>query len=106
VIPAEFGDRGDDFEQGRVRGGRYPGAYGFQRAMSEPARLLRVDEAAAMLAISGRHLREMIAQQQVRVVRLGRCVRIPRGEVTRLCGADDEASQAAQRRTPGDRLTS
>jgi excisionase family DNA binding protein len=38
-----------------------------------------------LLTISGRHLRGLIARGEVNVVRLGRCVRIPRAEVDRLC---------------------
>jgi hypothetical protein len=36
--------------------------------------------------ISPRHLRELIARGLVAVVRLGRCTRVPRSEVDRLCG--------------------
>jgi excisionase family DNA binding protein len=39
-----------------------------------------------MLAISARHPRELVARAEVRIVRLGRCVRVPRAEVERLCG--------------------
>lgn len=52
---------------------------------SELPRLLRVVEAAALLAISRRHLAALIALGDVNVVRLGRCVRVPRAEVHRLC---------------------
>jgi excisionase family DNA binding protein len=52
---------------------------------SEPPRLLRVVEAAGLLAISRRHLTTLIALGDVNVVRPGRCVRAPRAEVDRLC---------------------
>jgi excisionase family DNA binding protein len=68
------------------RRGRYLGASPKSRPLPrEPPRLLRVDEAAELLTISGRHLRGLIARGEVNVVRLGRCVRIPRAEVDRLC---------------------
>jgi excisionase family DNA binding protein len=44
-----------------------------------------VVEAAALLAISRRHLAALIALGDVNVVRLGRCVRVRRAEVHRLC---------------------
>jgi len=44
-----------------------------------------VVEAAALLAISRRHLATLIARGEVSVARLGKCVRVPRAEVDRLC---------------------
>jgi excisionase family DNA binding protein len=55
---------------------------------------LRVEQAAALLAISPRHLRDLCSRGQIRVVRLGKCVRIPRSEIARLCGDDVEAAPA------------
>jgi excisionase family DNA binding protein len=53
--------------------------------LTEPPRLLRIADAAAQLTISERHLRELVARGEVRAIRIGRCVRIPRAEIDRLC---------------------
>ena len=56
------------------------------RGDPEPAGrlLLRVAEAAEMLAISRSSLYQLVAAGEVRTVRLGRVVRIPRRELERL----------------------
>jgi excisionase family DNA binding protein len=69
---------------------------------SELPRLLRVVEAAALLAISRRHLAALIALGDVNVVRLGRCVRVRRAEVHRLCA--DAVGREISRRVRGPRL--
>ena len=52
--------------------------------------LLRVAEAAEVLAISRSSLYQLMSAGEVRTVRLGRAVRVPRREVERLAdgGAD------------------
>ena len=82
-VVEEFGGFDDE---GPKRRGRYLGASRFRRAPgTELPRLLRVVEAAALLAISRRHLATLIARGEVSVARLGKCVRVPRAEVDRLC---------------------
>lgn len=49
--------------------------------------LLRVAEAAALLSVSRSSLYQLIASGEVRVVRLGRTVRIPRQELERLAAS-------------------
>ena len=64
----------------------------FQPAPATPARndlgplVLRVTEAAALLGLSRSTLYQLIGSGRVRVVRLGRTVRIPRQELERLAG--------------------
>jgi len=62
-------------------------------ARDEPAPagrlLLRVAEAAELLSISRSSLYQLMASGEVRTVRLGRTVRIPRGELERLAGGAD-----------------
>ena len=53
-------------------------------AAPDPTSVVTVADASRELAISQRHFRRLIAAGQVRVVRFGRAVRIPRGEVERL----------------------
>jgi excisionase family DNA binding protein len=56
-------------------------------AASDPVigrRLHSVDETAHALHISGRHLRDLISRGQVRAVRLGRRVLVPREELERV----------------------
>lgn len=48
------------------------------------AKLLRVPEAAEMLALSQKCLWSWIAARRISVVRLGRAVRIPFSEIERL----------------------
>lgn len=55
-----------------------------KRALAPQPRLLRVEEAAQMLAISRASLYRLIARRQVRSVRLGNTRRIPTEEVERL----------------------
>lgn len=45
--------------------------------------LLRVDEAAKLLSISRSLLYELLAAGNIKVVRIGRAVRIPRAELDR-----------------------
>ena len=60
-------------------------------ARGEPAGrlLLRVAEAAEVLAISRSSLYQLMSSGEVRTVRLGRAVRIPRGELERLAAGFD-----------------
>jgi excisionase family DNA binding protein len=62
-------------------------------ARSEPERagrlLLRVAEAAEVLAISRSSLYQLVAAGEVRTVRLGRAVRIPKAELERLASGTD-----------------
>lgn len=46
--------------------------------------LLSIDDSAHSLNISGRHLRDLISRGQVRAVRIGRRVLIPRQELERV----------------------
>ena len=50
-------------------------------------RLLSVDETAQALGVCSRHLRTLIVRGQVRSVRLGRRVLVPREEIDRLATA-------------------
>ena len=61
------------------------------RGEPEPAGrlLLRVAEAAEVLAISRSSLYQLIATGEVRTVRLGRAVRIPSSELRRLASGTD-----------------
>jgi excisionase family DNA binding protein len=62
-------------------------------ARGEPAPagrlLLRVAEAAEVLAISRSSLYQLMSSGEVRTVRLGRTVRIPRRELERLASGTD-----------------
>jgi excisionase family DNA binding protein len=49
-----------------------------------PAKLLKVPEAAEMLALSQKTIWQWIGERRIAVVRLGRAVRIPQAEVNRL----------------------
>lgn len=58
------------------------------------ARLLKVPEAAEMLALSQKTVWQWIGQRRIGVVRLGRSVRVPQSEIERLMG---EGSTPARR---------
>ena len=49
--------------------------------------LLRVDEAAAILQVSSKTVRRLLASGDLRAVRIGRLVRIPLSEIDRLIAA-------------------
>ena len=49
-----------------------------------PAKLLKVPEAADMLALSQKTVWQWIGERRIGVVRLGRAVRIPQSEIDRL----------------------
>ncbi len=49
-----------------------------------PSRLLRVPEAAEMLALSPKTVWQWIGERRILVVRLGRAVRVPQSEIDRL----------------------
>lgn len=49
-----------------------------------PAKLLKVPEAAAMLALSQKTVWQWIGERRMGVVRLGRAVRVPLSEIERL----------------------
>jgi excisionase family DNA binding protein len=48
------------------------------------ARLLKVPEAAEMLALSQKTVWQWIGERRIGVIRLGRAVRIPQSEIDRL----------------------
>jgi excisionase family DNA binding protein len=48
------------------------------------AKLIKVPDAAAMLALSPKTLWQWIGERRIGVVRLGRAVRIPQSEIERL----------------------
>ncbi len=48
------------------------------------AKLLKVPEAAAMLALSQKTVWQWIGERRIGVVRLGRAVRVPLSEIERL----------------------
>jgi excisionase family DNA binding protein len=50
----------------------------------DPVLLLRVQEAARLLGVSRAFVYKLLAQGQIRTVKLGRVRRIPRTEVERL----------------------
>ena len=56
-----------------------------QLVVGEPL-LLRADEAAALLAIGRTKVFEMMAAGELPVIRLGRCVRIPKDQLERWIG--------------------
>lgn len=58
------------------------------------ARLLKVPEAAAMLALSQKTVWQWIGARRIGVVRLGRAVRVPITEIERLM---EEGSTPARR---------
>ena len=51
---------------------------------SSPKALLRVDEAAAMLKVSSKTVRRLLARGDLKAVRVGRLVRIHSSEIDRL----------------------
>jgi excisionase family DNA binding protein len=62
----------------------------------QPAKLLlKVPEAAEMLALSQKTLWQWVAARRVGVVRLGRAVRIPQSEIDRLV---EEGTTPARRK--------
>ena len=56
-----------------------------QLVVGEPL-LLRADEAAALLAIGRTKVFEMMAAGELPVIRIGRCVRIPKDQLERWIG--------------------
>jgi excisionase family DNA binding protein len=58
------------------------------------SRLLKVPEAAAMLALSQKTVWQWIGERRIGVVRLGRAVRVPMAEIDRLM---EEGSTPARR---------
>lgn len=48
------------------------------------AKLLKVPEAAEMLALSQKTIWQWIGERRIGVIRLGRAVRIPQSEIDRL----------------------
>ena len=63
-----------------------------QLVIGEPL-LLRADEAAALLAIGRTKVFEMMAAGELPVIRIGRCVRIPKDQLERWIG--DQAHQTS-----------
>jgi excisionase family DNA binding protein len=62
----------------------------------QPAKLLlKVPEAAEMLALSPKTLWQWVSARQIGVVRLGRAVRVPWSEIDRLV---EEGTTPARRR--------
>ena len=57
-------------------------------------RLLKVPEAAAMLALSQKTVWQWIGERRIGVIRLGRAVRVPMAEIDRLM---EEGSTPARR---------
>jgi excisionase family DNA binding protein len=49
-----------------------------------PAKLLKVPEAAEMLALSQKTIWQRIGERRIGVIRLGRAVRVPQTEIDRL----------------------
>jgi excisionase family DNA binding protein len=49
-----------------------------------PVKLVKVPEAALMLALSPKTLWQWIGERRIGVVRLGRAVRVPQSEIERL----------------------
>ena len=68
-----------------------------QLVVGEPL-LLRADEAASLLAIGRTKVFEMMAAGELPVIRIGRCVRIPKDQLERWIG--DQARET----TGGGRL--
>ncbi|MHB2169541.1 helix-turn-helix domain-containing protein [Alsobacter sp. R-9] len=60
--------------------------HGGSTAPDTPARALTAADLAAVLQVSVRTVRRMIAAGEVRVIRFGRSVRVPADEVARLLG--------------------
>ena len=58
-------------------------------SVSPKAALLRVDEAAAILKVSSKTVRRLLAQGDLKAVRVGRLVRIPSSEIDRLIAGGD-----------------
>jgi excisionase family DNA binding protein len=58
-------------------------AWGGKRKMPA-AKLLKVPEAAEMLALSQKTVWQWIGERRIAVIRLGRAVRIPQSEIDRL----------------------
>jgi excisionase family DNA binding protein len=57
--------------------------------MADPKSLMSQDAAAAALAISPSTIQRMIRRGEIRVLRIGRCVRIPVSEIERLTTMED-----------------
>ena len=58
-------------------------------------KLLKVPQAAELLRLSQKTIWQWVAERRIGVVRLGRAVRVPLGEVERLI---DEGATPARRR--------
>ncbi len=60
--------------------------------MSTPVQLLAltIREAAQTLGVSERTIRRAIAARKLRVVRIGRCVRVPQDSISALLSGPDE----------------
>jgi len=69
-------------DQAETDGKAQPGAH-------PPSSLVTVAYAAHDTGLSQRHVRRLVATGQLRVVRFGRAVRIPRSELERLAEARD-----------------
>lgn len=54
--------------------------------------LFRVDQVAEVLNVSPQMIRKLINSRRVAIVRIGRAIRIPRGEVLRLCAPELKSS--------------
>jgi excisionase family DNA binding protein len=67
--------------------------------------LLRPVEAARLLGIGRSKLFEMLARQELPVVRIGRCVRIPRQELVQWVNQSIDVGTAARNAFLGARLT-
>jgi len=52
--------------------------------------LLTIRKAAAQLAVSPEFIKRLCRRGSVRVIRLGRAVRIPEREIERLCRQDED----------------
>lgn len=62
------------------------------------SRLLKVPEAAEMLALSQKTIWQWIGERRIGVVRLGRAVRVPLSEIDRLM---EEGTTPARRASQG-----
>lgn len=63
------------------------------RPTTVPARAMTAADLADALHLSVRTIRRMIAAGEVRVIRLGRSVRVPMEEVNRILGHHDRDTQ-------------
>lgn len=58
-----------------------------RKLIMPPAKLVKVPEAAEMLALSQKTIWQWIGERRIEVVRLGRAVRVPLSEIERLIEA-------------------